>query len=1043
MKIKTLLLPIIALAIMVALGACSNEELIPAPIPQEEGRTLLLTASMPGEDVATRVGLTQEDDKSITLTWEADDELKLVFVQGDDTKVKVTNTAKVASMSADKKKATFKIQTPKEIDLSKVFDLYGVYGAGIIDITGTNPIVTLPLHLGTETSLDDVQNRKDVMLSFSNTNIDITQGNISTAFTHLGSLFCITIKNTHTESFGLLYSASLNGVDNLDNQNWAYNTAQTGAQSYDLVKNEFQNPTSAGNKISFRKSETTLLAGHTTTFWGWNPPLPTVKWPKLQLKLSARIHSDQDILYSANYLPARTSATAAGKSYYFYVAWDGAELNFTNESFTNELTIDVADMGTLSNLLSATQKANTTKLTLTGQINKADYDVMKLQMPSLAHVDLSQATSYEGDILNKIPDFAFGSYDPTNQEDPFLNSNQIIQTVILPQNATVIGAKAFSGCAGITSALTIPENVTTIGDRAFIGSSFNGSLTIPNKVITIEAMAFSSSDFDRLIFQDGSSLKTIGTMAFTGCENMIGELNLPASLVTIGNLAFTGNGFNKLTFQDGSKLATISGSAFMACANLTGQLNLPDSLVTIGDAAFYGCQFSGSLTIPNNVTTIGKTAFSGSKFTGPLIIPKEVITIGDYAFIECGFTGALSFQDESKLETIGVQAFIKCGFNGALALPANLQTIGDKSFENCNGFNGMITFPSTLTSIGVYGFDGCSNVTAFQFPHTTPIAYTTSMLAAGKTVEVQAAAVDTYKATDVWKNHPIVPMFDEFAINVATNGTMSTLLTPLQKANIRKLTVTGEINKADYDVMKNDMPNLKVVDLSQVTSYEGETVNKIPDSAFGDYDLNPGNRTITTIVLPESITAIGNYAFRNCYRLTGSLTIPDNVTTIGNFAFSMCKFTGDLVLPEGLITIQNSTFDNSGFNGSLTIPASVVSIGERAFSDCKFTGDLILPEGLTTIENAAFNRCDKITGTVVFSSKLTSIGTFGFNGCTGIEAFQFPHTTPIEYTENMLTEGTKVKVPAKAVATYKAIGAWHLRHPIVGYMGVEVEVPSM
>ena len=236
MKIKTLLLFLIALAIMVALGACSSEELMqdvkPHATPQDEGRALLLTAAMPGEDPATRVGLTQEADKSITLTWEADDELQLVFVQGA---IKATNTAKIASLSEDKKKATFKIFIPSGVNLREVFNLYGVYGSGTIDISGTNPVVTLPANAGSATSLTDVQTRKDVMLSFTNTDIDITQGNLYTVFNHLGSLFSITLKNTGTESLDNLQEAQIVGIDNANNLNWAYNTA-TGGQLYDLVE---------------------------------------------------------------------------------------------------------------------------------------------------------------------------------------------------------------------------------------------------------------------------------------------------------------------------------------------------------------------------------------------------------------------------------------------------------------------------------------------------------------------------------------------------------------------------------------------------------------------------------------------------------------------------------------------------------------------------------------------------------------------------------------------------------------------------------------
>ena len=112
---KKKLFPIIALAIMIAFGACSNEELFEQTNPETnigDGRTLSITASMP-EEPTTYVGLEQKDDKTIALTWEVGDELKLAFVQGDNN---ANSIAKVKSISDDKKKATFNIKIPDEFE---------------------------------------------------------------------------------------------------------------------------------------------------------------------------------------------------------------------------------------------------------------------------------------------------------------------------------------------------------------------------------------------------------------------------------------------------------------------------------------------------------------------------------------------------------------------------------------------------------------------------------------------------------------------------------------------------------------------------------------------------------------------------------------------------------------------------------------------------------------------------------------------------------------------------------------------------------------
>jgi len=271
-------------------------------------------------------------------------------------------------------------------------------------------------------------------------------------------------------------------------------------------------------------------------------------------------------------------------------------------------------------------------------------------------------------------------------------------------------------------------------------------------------------------------------------------------------------------------------------------------------------------------------------------------------------------------------------------------------------------------------------------------------------------------------------------------GTLGSMLSQTQKDTITTMIVKGEINKADFDVMKKQMPKLKYLDLKDVKCED----DKIPYRALGgtyDPSNDTSNKNITTIILPHSVTSIGEDAFLSCTGLTGSLVLPTGLTTIGRDAFSDCpNLTGTLNLPDGLKTIEDYAFFNCsgftgplklpagltkigagafmycfGFNGSLTLPADLTviehsafwgcsglsgslnlpegltTIGRGAFLACKgFTGSLILPDGLINIEDVAFSECRGFTGTLIIPNVQTTIGANVFEKCTGFTDFKLP-----------------------------------------------------
>lgn len=106
----------------------------------------------------------------------------------------------------------------------------------------------------------------------------------------------------------------------------------------------------------------------------------------------------------------------------------------------------------------------------------------------------------------------------------------------------------------------------------------------------------------------------------------------------------------------------------------------------------------------------------------------------------------------------------------------------------------------------------------------------------------------------------------------------------------------------------------------------GVTVETIGHAAFHD-------SAVTSVTIPDSVTAIPDDAFSYCSNLT-NISIPNSVTFIGFSAFNSCTSLKSITLPSSLSTIQSYAFYNCGNLKTIRIPVSVTSIGNCAFDVC-------------------------------------------------------------------------------------------------------------
>lgn len=273
-------------------------------------------------------------------------------------------------------------------------------------------------------------------------------------------------------------------------------------------------------------------------------------------------------------------------------------------------------------------------------------------------------------------------------------------------------------------------------------------------------------------------------------------------------------------------------------------------------------------------------------------------------------------------------------------------------------------------------------------------------------------------------------------INVFTPGNLSALVT---NPNMSNLTLTGTIDARDFKFIRDNMPNLSVLDLSgaSVVSYSGfggtsntatDTYlsNTIPVYAFCDPNTHTGKITLTSIKLPTNLTKIDRYSFSGCAQITGTLTIPSSVSSIGDEAFKDCKsFSGPLTIPASVLTIGSTAFAGATGFTDVFIPATTTSIGTYSFSDTPMkihvnaanpsyrskdsilfnkalttllsaptstAGKYVIPSTVTTIGSSAFQNCFLISE-IVLPPGLTTIGDAAFYNCSGlVQQLNFPST---------------------------------------------------
>ena len=171
-------------------------------------------------------------------------------------------------------------------------------------------------------------------------------------------------------------------------------------------------------------------------------------------------------------------------------------------------------------------------------------------------------------------------------------------------------------------------------------------------------------------------------------------------------------------------------------------------------------------------------------------------------------------------------------------------------------------------------------------------------------------------------------------------------------------------------------------DLVIPSEIDGIPVTQIHPNAF------KGNKTITSIVLPEGMTEIPKEFFADCTKLE-SVSLPKSVTKIGWWAFNDTYKLKNIVLHEGITELSSAAFQRAeGLEGVIVLPKSLTTMGDYAFSRCDKLDGAIIQSNLT-VYDCTFS-CERMKFIYVCEGNVVSFEGKPFD--PGLEVAILPDT---------------------------------------------------